>query len=135
MTKNVSIPIMGLHERVFLVEDDDAVTEQIEWYLKNSGHTMVSHQENLKAALGGIKEAKEQGATVAVVDGNLTTGKNDCGDGKMVAEAIRKQAPNLTIVAFSRSPQELANYGDIYVYKDTSEYGKLAEAITAIPRK
>ena len=61
---------MGFHERVYLVEDDEELAPYIEASLQDAGHIIVGHSKDLETALSGIKGAREQGATVVVVDGN-----------------------------------------------------------------
>lgn len=123
---------MGIHEKIFLVEDNlDEVREAYE-ELRNAGHEIIGYAKNFPDAIKGIKDAIQRKMTVAVVDGNLDYHSDNCADGREVSKAIREQAPGVTIIAFSRSRPTVANFGDLYINKDPK---KLAEAVTAIPRK
>jgi DNA-binding response OmpR family regulator len=124
---------MGIHEKVFLVEDDEKIVQLVREELKRAGHEIIGYADNLGDCFSkGIPEAITSGMTVAVVDGELGFNPGGCQDGKDIAGNIRKKAPEVTIVAFSKSQEEIANYGDFYVDKNPK---KLARALTMIPRK
>ncbi len=122
---------MGTHEKFFLIEDDVVDAKSIIDELTNAGHKLIRYAGNYQEAIGRIADAKEKGMTIAIVDGNLDYYGEDCADGKEISQLIREQAPGTTIIAYSRSSEARANYGDIYVHKQAR---KLAEAVTAIPR-
>jgi DNA-binding response OmpR family regulator len=122
---------MGIHEKIYLIEDDLEYAREAYQELTNAGHTVVKYSSNYPNAIEQIPAAIEAGMTVAVVDGNLEYYREDCEDGREIAKSIREQAPDTIIVAFSRSSEEKANFGDIYVRKSSRE---LAEKVTAIPR-
>ena len=112
---------MGTHEKIYLIEDDIETAREAYQELTNAGHTVVWHSSNYPNAIVQIPVAIAAGMTVAVVDGNLEYYREDCQDGREIAESIREQAPGTTIVAFSRSPEKNANFGDIYVRKSSKE--------------
>lgn len=124
---------MGIHEKFFLIEDDpdDAIVASYE--LKKTGHELVGFARNFQGAIDIIPKLRETRATVVVLDGNLGFHQEDCRDGKVIAESIRKQVPDIIIVAHTASSEETANFGDIYVSKHAPSR-MLTEAITAIPR-
>lgn len=122
---------MGIHEKFFLIEDDNRDALDAFEELKCEGHELVQYAGSFKDAVEGISIARKRGMTVAIVDGNLDHYPDDCEDGRAIAKLIKDQAPDVTVVAYSRSPEEIANFGDIYVSKSPR---KLAEAVTAIPR-
>lgn len=101
--------------RVFLVEDDKIGVMRTRWFLtENGGHTIVAEASSLEEALNLIPHLEEKGVNVAVVDGNLSPDDSSGRDGTTVAEEIRKEAPNVKIVAYSG---EKYDYGDVYVPK------------------
>lgn len=129
--------IMGLHERVFLVEGDGRIAIELETaYLEGAGHVIVKDSDNLPDALVSIEEAKKKGATVAVVD--LARGKyaDIHDDTRIVANAIGEHVPGLPVIVFSS--EHPGNVGGIHVSKSVVNDGggpkRLAEAVSAIPR-
>lgn len=122
---------MGINEKFFLIEDDPEDARRAFDALKSAGHESVQYAGNFQDAIKRIRYAKENGMTIAIVDGNLDHHQGDCEDGRKIAELIRKKAPNVTIIAYSRSAEKTANFGDIYVNKNPT---LLANAVTAIPR-
>lgn len=124
---------MGIHEKFLLVEDDPNDAKFAIDELTNAGHKCVQYAGSFEDASNCILNAKRLGMTVVILDGNLNYYPDDCADGRAIAEKIREQAPEVTIVAHSRSSEKIANYEDIYVSK-RAPLGKLAEVVTAIPR-
>lgn len=123
---------MGIHEKVFLIEDDPVDARDAFEELKSAGHELIQYAGNFEDASSRIPDAMKLGMTVAIVDGNLDHHLEDCADGREISQLIRDQAPGTTIVAYSRSSEKTANFGDIYVNKKPA---LLAEMITAIPRE
>lgn len=123
---------MGEHERVYLIEDDTDLAIDAKYDLERSGHKVIEYARTLESARERLPFAIEKGMTVAVVDGNLANGPSkDCSDGKEIAALIRDFSPRTKIIALTRSKEEAANYGDIFVGK--SLY-RLVKEVTEIPR-
>lgn len=99
---------------VFLVEDDFLDTWRTGEYLKMGGHSVKLQASTLEEALALVPKLKEEGINVAVIDGNLSRGKEDGIDGERVVEAIKKQAPNVVTIVYSRGSY---GYGDRSVPK------------------
>lgn len=124
---------MAEHERVYLIEDDLDIAIDVRYDLERSGHKVIEYARTFENARERLPFAIEKGMTVAVIDGNLEQGGsgNDCSDGKEISALIRDVAPRTKIIAFTRSREGVADYGDIFVGK--SLY-RLVKEITEIPR-
>lgn len=103
------------YAKIFLAEDDKIEVVNTRWFLKEKGgHEVVLEAKSLEEALDMVPKLLEKGVNIAVVDGNLSPEKHDGEDGAKVAEAIRKQAPGVKIIAYSGGNYD---YGDVYVSK------------------
>ncbi len=87
--------------QVFYVDDDDDSREAFSEYLVDSGHIVVETAGSLAEALSKIPDLGKKGVNVAIVDGNLREGDISGSDGETVAQQIRAQHPNITIIGHS----------------------------------
>lgn len=123
---------MAEHEKVYLIEDDTDLAIDAKYDLERSGHKVIEYARSFETARERLPFAIEKGMTVAVVDGNLANSpSNDCSDGKEIAVLIRNFSPRTKIIAFTRSKEEIANYGDIFVGKSLH---RLVKEVTEISR-
>ena len=117
---------------VFLAEDYPQLREIAKELIEDASHTVVIEVGSLEEALKNIDigRAKEKGVNVAVVDGNLSENDISGSDGRQIAEALRKEIPDITVISFSGQNQD---YGDVHVDKnDYEQTSKLGEIITRL---
>jgi ActR/RegA family two-component response regulator len=123
--------------RVFLTEDDEVDAWRTKEYLKRGDHSVELRASTLEEALGLVPRLEKEGINVAVVDGNLSSGKRDGADGERVVTAIRKQAPGVKIVVYSGGSYD---YGDVRVpkpefspgFKESDRSPKIEEIVREI---
>src|SRR3972149_7486993 len=123
---------MGIHEKFFLIEADHRDAQDIFSEMARAGHEVVGYADNLQDATELVSKIEESGASVIVLDGNLSPRRSDCEEGKEIAKLIKSKNPDMSIIAHSGSSKEAACYGDIYINKPS--FGELAKAVTAFPR-
>lgn len=87
--------------RVFVAEDDKDWQRFIEDYIKEGGHTMVLLAKTRQEALEMVKQFKELGIQVAIIDGNLNSIITNGSDGQAVLAAIRIQSPEVKTIGMS----------------------------------
>lgn len=91
---------------VFICEDDKGLCRTMTTMLRLEEHQVVLVANSLAEALEKVKSAEEKRINVAILDGNLGTGKED---GRQVAKALREAVPGIKIISFSGDP---ADWGD-----------------------
>ncbi len=112
--------------KVFLVEDNDDFRETEKLLLTKSGHTVVLEARTLRDAMEKVKEAREKGVNVAVLDGSLNDSVAS-RDGATIAEALRKDVPGIKIVSCSGLTWD---WGDNNLWKGDVE--KIGRVVTAL---
>jgi len=110
--------------KVFLAEDHDLIRKQEKELLTELGHTVEIEATSLEEALAFVKLAKERGIEVAVLDGCLTKTGPWKADGKVIAEALKREIPSIKIISCSGILQD---WGDVNLVKDDAV--KLGEII------
>lgn len=123
---------MGERERILLTEDSESLRIVVARRLGQAGHEVIFQAGDFETAIEGTKQAKEMGVTVAVLDGNLSADDISCSDGLEVAAALRKQVPEVKIVAYTSEPKR-AGYGDVFVDKSSLDsIEQLVQTVTAL---
>lgn len=97
--------------RVLIAEDRKLIRDEIKKDLEKSGHQVLIEAGSVEEAMMKIKEAKEKGINVAVLDGSLPA---DPEDGPQIAAALRKEIPGIRIVALSGMDTD---WGDLNLSK------------------
>ena len=112
--------------RVFLAEDNEAVRFFAKKSLEETGHQVLIEVSSFEKAMVKIKEAKERGINVAILDGSLP---DNSSHGPKIAEALRQAIPGIRIVALSG---EEVNWGDKNLHKpeDVSRVGECVRNLT-----
>lgn len=99
--------------KIFIAEDDPNKKGYLKPIIVRSGHEIVLEASTLEEAMTSIKEAREKGVNVALVDGSLAKPPlQRPGDGLEITRALREAIPDIRIVSISDSPTK---YGDIQV--------------------
>ncbi|HEY5601342.1 MAG TPA: response regulator [Patescibacteria group bacterium] len=115
---------------VFLAEDDNSWRRIAHQALERDSHQVLVEVSTFEDALEAITKAKEIGINVAIVDGNLTNEDASGTDGRLIANSLRKEIPEIKIVSFSGQPQ---NYGDVHVSKgDVDNVLNLGKIVTQL---
>jgi len=91
---------------IFLVEDIERLRRQAKTFLEQREHQVVLEAGTLKNALTAVKQLAALSVNIAVLDANLELGHEDGNDGQQIAEAIRRECPEIKILTWSQ-----ANYG------------------------
>jgi CheY-like chemotaxis protein len=112
--------------KVFLAEDHESIRKMEKMLLADQGHTVEIEATSLEEALACVKLAKEKGINVAVLDGSLSKGPWKA-DGKVIAEALRKEILGIKIVSCSFLNQ---TWGDVNLIKENLE--KLGDTVTVL---
>lgn len=84
-------------KRIFLADDDDRFRPQIKAALEAAGHQVVIEARNGQEARARIKDAKELGVEVAVLDCRMP----NIEDGPEIAGALNQFIPELLVVSIS----------------------------------
>jgi len=111
---------------IFVVEDMLNFRAGVKHYLEEAGHSIAIEEKTLDGALIAVQKIDELDITVAVVDGNLTTGDNSGKDGQTISEAIRQKRPDVKIITYSSAKY---SWGDVFVWKNLDDFSKLVEAV------
>lgn len=117
---------MPREAKVFIVEDNEKFLRWYKEYLVEWGHTVVLEARTLKKALENVKKAKANGVNVAVLDGSLDI-LAMTKDGAAIAEALRKEIPDIKIVSCSGSLQD---WGDVNLLK--LEFNKIGKVVSKL---
>lgn len=90
------------HARVFIAEDVKRWRSILKRELKRAGHSVVLTASTLPEAIAKVKEFKDKGVQVAVIDGNMDqTILNSGQDGEILVGAIRTADPRVKIIGMS----------------------------------
>lgn len=73
---------------------------------KQAGHQIIVEINNIKDGPSAIKKAVENGVNVALLDGSIP---NSRSDGKILAEALRRNIPGIRIVDVSAFGDAIPN--------------------------
>ena len=119
--------------KIFLAEDHELTRRLLRELLVQRGYEVALEASTLEEALSSVVKLKELGINVAILDGNLGKGKQQCQDGHTMARAIKKTKAHVCVIAYSSNSMDLANYGDFYVNKNESiiVVGKLIDSLIA----
>jgi CheY-like chemotaxis protein len=101
--------------KIFLAEDNQEMRNALVRILNDNEYPVVVVAESLNDALAKVNEAKKLGVNVAVLDGVLW----DLGtteDGHKIADALKKEIPEIKIISFSAS-FKLLTWGDFNLDK------------------
>jgi len=116
-------------KKVFLVEDEKSIREVTREFLEMEGNEVVLEAGSLEEALEKIKEVVQKGVSVAIIDGSLTPHGTSTNDGRMVAERLRKEAPEVKIISFSTLDSD---WGDANLGKGSISFQQLARLVTIL---
>lgn len=112
--------------RVFIAEDSEEIRDLVKKSLEKSGHQVLIEAASFEEAMEKIKEAKDKGINVAVLDGSLP---DDSSHGPKIAEDLRLVIPEIKIVSFSGKE---VFWGDLNLHKpeDVSRVGECVRNLT-----
>jgi len=111
--------------KVFLVEDNNDLRKVEKRFIEMEGHEVVLIVCSRQEALDKINQVKDLGVDVAVIDGDLGTGKDD---GPEVARILRETIAGIKIVSFSG---DVVDFGDKNPQKP-QDIGILGKVVTEI---
>lgn len=97
--------------KIFLADDFKPIREIVKRVLISNDYYVVVEAVSLNEALGKIDLAKEKGVTLAILDGDLGTGRSD---GPTINKALREKIPGIKIISHSGL---LADWGHINLRK------------------
>jgi len=100
---------------IFLVDDREDLRALIKLNLEDLDQPVALEAGSLQEGLDSVEKAKEIGVNVAILDGSLDY-RGDSEDGHVIAEALRKAIPKITIISFSLSPKPIT-WGDYNIDK------------------
>ena len=103
--------------RIIIVDDFEQNRNNLMTALQMWGHKVVGVASTREAAIVEAKLAKEKGAEVAIVDGNLKSGASGAEDGRAVSAKLQEYAPDVYIIAYTL--QEDDKYGHCSVSKSS----------------
>ena len=114
---------------IFLVDDSDVVRTAMKRALKDLGHSVVLEAGSLEEAFEKTENVKELGVNLAILDGSLDW-HGDTEDGHRVAEALKKEIPEIIIISNSGSLEPLT-WGDYNFdkYKDRERLFALIDTL------
>lgn len=93
------------HARVFIAEDDKRWRRIVRRALEYVGHNVVLTASTLPEAIEKVKEFKDKGIQVAVIDGSMDSRNLNGGqDGQVLLRAIRSSSPEVKIIGMSSHP-------------------------------
>lgn len=101
--------------KILIADDDEIIRKLLGKCMEMWGYELAGVARNLPEGLAEAEAAKEKGVQVAIVDGNLGSGAPGTSDGASIADALRKYAPEVRIIAHTGQAER--NYGDIYIQK------------------
>jgi len=111
--------------KVFLVEDENALREMEKRFIEMEGHEVVLIACSRQEALDSLVRVKELGVDVAVLDGNLGTGKDD---GPTIARALKGTMAGIKTISFSG---DVVDFGDKNLRKP-QDIGILGQTVTEL---
>jgi hypothetical protein len=99
--------------------------------LRKCGHSIVGEAVTFEEFLERRVQFRESGATVAIVDGNLGPISTHGEDGKMIADWLRANIPEIKVIAWTDG---MHRYGDVSVTKGLQEVDMVAlcKAVTTL---
>ena len=105
--------------KLFLAEDNADLMRLMKLHLEQEGYKDLITAFSIAQAIDPdkIKEIKEAGVKIAVLDGNLGT-SNAGEDGEKIAQVLRQEIPGIKIISFSFTK---VSFGDINVKKPEAE--------------
>jgi len=114
------------YARVFIAEDVERWQEIVRRELEQAGHSVVLTASTLPEAIEMVKELRDKGVQIAVIDGNMDPRIIGSGrDGEILLAAIRSAAPEVKIVGMS---SHFINGVDINVFKGNERFlGKVVK--------
>lgn len=119
--------------KVFIIEDNDIHRSDLKEWLERAGHSVVGTAKTFKDAQDAVKRLQELRAEIVTLDANLSPGKADGREGEVLAQQIRREAPDITIIGMS-----VFKGGTRGVHLDVGKSAGLREinrVITKLPRK
>ncbi|OGD65555.1 hypothetical protein A3F08_02695 [Candidatus Berkelbacteria bacterium RIFCSPHIGHO2_12_FULL_36_9] len=115
--------------RVFVAEDNSEWQKIIRRQLTRAGHDIVLEASSFDEAMEMVELAQKEGINVAVLDGSLDSSQSSMRcDGRIIAEALRKQVPGIKIIGLSGF---IAKWADVDLGK--MDAYMLGETITNLP--
>ena len=100
--------------KILIVEDEEAYRTNAKSSLTLTGHSIVAEVSTYDEFTNLHTQLKELEPSVAIVDANLTPGQHRGDEGRLIANWLRGNIPDIKIVAWSSGP---TNYGDVAVIK------------------
>lgn len=110
---------MGEREKIIFADDFITITprgfESLFKKLREAGHEIVGTSADVAGVREVVQKLKERGITptLAMLDGNMPSE----GDGEKATEIVRKEFPEIKVIAYSSHPQ---TFGDKGLLKDVS---------------
>jgi len=109
---------------ILIVEDDHESLRIASNRLREAGHKVIT-ADNLGRALETTSTLKSFKVTIAILDGNLKAEAKNGNDGKMIANACRRDCPGIKIICWSRQEYD---WGDVYCPKGPG-YNQLIQTV------
>lgn len=100
---------MAEKARIFLADASEDFRNLAKELLAGSGHRVVLEANSLREALGKIKQAKEKGVNVAIMDDSLTILRYTPSDGPEIAKELKKEIPDIKIIALTKWSTDWSN--------------------------
>ena len=117
--------------KVFHAEDHSMVRRTVSIVAERlGGHSVVATATSYEEALEMIDQLDELDVNVAIIDGNLTKGKNTGEEGAAIAHLIKEKHPHITTIGLSLNPVEGV---DIMIEKGSDDVARLGEIIRDLP--
>ena len=113
---------MSKEAKIFLAEDQLRIRELLKQSLGENNHRVVLEAGSLSEAKGKIESAAEGDINIAILDGDLGTGRTD---GVELSNLLRKRFPSIKIIPFSFLK---VDWGDV----NTTKGSDLDEILRAI---
>lgn len=105
---------MPREPKIFFAEDNRIVRREVLAFLSQNGFKVVAEAASFAEAEEKVELAVREGANVAILDGDLGTGRTD---GMRLAKLLREKIPGIRIIPFSFLP---VDWGDVKTTKGDS---------------
>lgn len=102
--------------RVAIIEDVPDLRFHYTFALEEHGHEVVAEAGTLAEARALVHTLGEIEVNVVLLDGNLSNDQNDGSEGRMLADAIKRDYPDTKIIGITSDPNGV-NGVDKNVYK------------------
>lgn len=94
---------MPIEAKIVIMNDHPAHVRATSAFLDAFGHTVVGITTTVAESLALVPRLEEIGTQVVLLDGNFTKGDISGTDGRIIAQAIRQNSPEVRIVGYSAS--------------------------------